>query len=103
MLLEELEEEKHTTIHAIFGKDYIWALSLLDNSKLKLTPTAKHGGGAIMVWSCFATSQPGHLSEFITLTQVDIVGAKESAMGLDCEQSRCVFLHKYIHASLVIL
>lgn len=56
-----------------------------------------------MVWRCFATSQPGHLSEFITLTRVDTVGAKGNTMGVDCERLRCFFLYKYIHASLVIL
>ncbi len=41
---------------------YIWRKTNTGFHKKNIIPTVKHGGGSVMVWGCFAASEPGRLA-----------------------------------------
>ncbi|KAK3530954.1 hypothetical protein QTP70_007256 [Hemibagrus guttatus] len=49
----------------LFGRSvshYVWRKSNTAFQKKNITPTVKYGGGSVMVWGCFAASEPGRLA-----------------------------------------
>ncbi len=49
----------------LFGRcvsRYIWCKTNTAFHKKNIIPTFKHGGGTVMVWGCFAASEPGQLA-----------------------------------------
>lgn len=58
----------------LFGRNryrFVWASKIQEFRSRKTVPTAKHGGGSIMFWGCFAASCAG------TLHKVDGIMKKD--------------------------
>ncbi|KAG2456859.1 TCB1 transposase, partial [Polypterus senegalus] len=51
-----------STLHSTHSTRYVWRKENTAFENKNLIPSVKHGGGSIMVWTCFAASGPGRLA-----------------------------------------
>jgi hypothetical protein len=61
------------------GRQYGWKKLGAELQPIHTTPTLKHGGGSIMVWSCFCAAGPGYICYIDgNMTAQDYCGILES-------------------------
>ncbi|KAK3508530.1 hypothetical protein QTP70_031914 [Hemibagrus guttatus] len=56
-LLSKKKEHKGSSV-----SHYVWRKSNTAFQKKNIIPTVKYGGGSVMVWGCYAASEPGRLA-----------------------------------------